>query len=74
MLAGVQSVPRECSLKRRDVRRRKPQVAWSKQVEDFSRVMTAAPIRDGISPSTRAALLALIATLADLLGESPAAI
>ena len=74
MLAGVQSVPRECSLKRRDVRRPKPQVAWSKQVEDLSRAMVASPMRDGMSPSARAALLALIATLADLLGESPAAV
>jgi hypothetical protein len=74
MLAGVQSVPRECSVKRRDVHRPKPQVAWSEQVEDLSRVMSMSPIRDGISPSARAALLALIATLADLLGESPVAI
>ena len=70
MLAGVQTVrPRECSRKTRDVRRRKPQVAWSSELEDFSRIVSAS--RGGMSPSARAALLALIATLADLLGESP---
>jgi hypothetical protein len=42
---------------------------WSNELEDLSRIVSASP--GGISPSARAALLALIATLADLLGESP---
>ena len=74
MLADVQSARlRECSRNRRAGPHRKPQAALSKEVDEFIRVMSASPMRGGISPSARAALIALIATLAELLGESPLA-
>jgi hypothetical protein len=40
------------------------------EVEDFSRDLTESLRGRRISPSARAALVALIATLAELLGES----
>jgi hypothetical protein len=49
-------------------------VVLVQEVEDFSRDLTGAMRGGGISPSARAALVALIATLAELLGEAPVAL
>jgi hypothetical protein len=51
--------------------RRKPKTDLPNEVESFSRDLSASLSGGGISPSARAALVALIATLAELLGESP---
>jgi hypothetical protein len=64
--------PRGCSRKASLARqRRKPQADLAQEVEDLSRDLSAGLHGGGISPSARAALVALIATLAELLGEPP---
>ena len=65
--------PNVCSRKSGLARRRqKPPGLLSEQVDDFTRSLSSPQVRGGaLSPSARAALVALIATLADLLGESP---
>jgi hypothetical protein len=54
-------------------RQRKPKAALSQQITDLNRDMSASLGRGRLSPSARAALLALIDTLAELLGEAPVA-
>jgi hypothetical protein len=64
--------PRVCSQKPDLARkRRKPKQALSTEVEIFSRDVSASLRGGSISPGARAALVALIGTLAELLGESP---
>jgi hypothetical protein len=64
--AGVS--PRQAGAPRR---RQISEKAVSKRLEDFSREMSALRSGHHLSPSAHAALLALIAALADLLGEWP---
>ncbi len=52
-------------------RRTKSHTALSKEIEDFSRDMSGSLSGDRLSPSAHAALVALIETLAEMLGESP---
>jgi len=47
------------------------QTVLSKEIADFTRDMTGSLSHDRLSPSAHAALVALIATLAEMLGESP---
>jgi hypothetical protein len=65
---------RDCSRKVGVVRRRhKANTVLSKEIEEFSRGMSVSLSGSRLSPSAHAALVALIATLAELLGESPLA-
>jgi len=65
---------RDCSRQVGVARRRhKPHTALSKEIEDFTRDMSGSLSGNRLSPSAHAALLALIATLAEMLGESPLA-
>jgi hypothetical protein len=51
--------------------RRTSKADFSKEIEEFSRDVSASLRGGSISPSAHAALVALIASLAELLGESP---
>lgn len=63
---------RECSQKVGAGRRRhKSNMILSKEIEHFSRDVSVSLSGSRMSPSAHAALVALIATLAELLGESP---
>lgn len=63
---------RECSHKVGVGRRRhKPNKVLSKEIEHLSHDMRVSLTRSRLSPSAHAALVALIATLAELLDESP---
>jgi hypothetical protein len=46
-------------------------MSLSKEIEDFSRDMSGSLSGSRLSPSAHAALVALIATLAEKLGEAP---
>ena len=54
-------------------RRHKPSAVLSKEIEDFSRDMTVSLSGSRMTPSAHAALVELIAALAEILGESPLA-
>ena len=63
---------RECSRKVDVIRRRhQSHMSLSKEIEDFSRDMSGSLSGSRLSPSAHAALVALIATLAEKLGEAP---
>jgi len=73
MLVGVEGMgPGVCSRKASLARRpRRPKATLAEEVDDFSRDLRVSLRGGSISPSARAALVALIATLAELLGEAP---
>ena len=63
---------RDCSRKVSVARRRHTsRTSLSKEIEDFTRDMSGPLSGNRLSPSAHAALVALIATLAEMLGEAP---